>query len=340
MGKLQKVLFLMCALAISAGELLYADYGSCDPCCCPSCEIYLDIDALYWKTMHCPIFVARRSIGNQASLGSPRPRDDLYHMGEFDGGVRARLGYQQCNTFTDLSYLYFYSKDDESEDMDDFNRMRMAFLPGVNNQSRVLNVASKAEFRYQNVDGRFGRFFCFSDCFNAFFYGNARWVKIDFKQSLEGTSEDIPSSPNSAKQDSHFNGAGLGLGTGARYRICGNFGLTATTGVMAIIGESNLKNFASTWDENSGLHDSFLDNQETWCHILPAFDFRVGLEYACCWHCFDMRVEVGYELNYYNNILRYASENSFPSPGSAEIPVFSCQDIGFGGPYLNIQFTF
>lgn len=306
--------------------------------CCNECGCYAEVEALIWKTMHNPIFVARRF---DSGTGAPRQRDELYLTGEYDPGVRVRFGYQTCDWFADISYLYFFNTEKVHKDRGDFDEMILAG-GRPNNNARVINAKSTATFRYQNVDGRLGYCLCQGNNFSSFVYGNARWVKIDFKNHTQGQNADNPGFEDFLKQDSHFNGAGLGIGLGGRFYGCYGLGISANLGVMAIIGETELKNYSSASfdDTSSSVFANFISNPQRWSHILPALDFKIALDYAFCCCSYWLKLEFGYELNQYFNVLRYASENLAPPQFSAETPLFTTQDIGFAGPYVGVTVKF
>ncbi|MFZ0565946.1 MAG: hypothetical protein WAM28_07165, partial [Chlamydiales bacterium] len=86
--------------------------------------------------------------------------------GVYDPGVRVRFGVQCRDWFSDLSYLYFCSEENISAEIGDFDQMIMAGSPQFQ-QGSIIAVKSSDQFRYQNVDGRFGYCFCPRSCLDA-----------------------------------------------------------------------------------------------------------------------------------------------------------------------------
>lgn len=324
-------IFCFSGFKVSADCGYYENYSNE---CCQQGNFYVTLEALYWQPMHYPIFVARRSMSDV----NPAPRDELYLNGTYDPGVRARLGYLTCNCFTDIAYLYFHSDEKHDRSIDNFNKMEIAGAPP--SYDTEIYAKGRSKFRYQNVDGRYGQFFCRCGNNFAFYYANARWVKVDFKNQVRAVPVGGTDFLDFFKQDSHFNGGGFGLGLGGHYVLCGKLGIAGNVGIMAIIGQTSLKNFNSNFDLGFFVTEAFLKRSENWTHVVPALDFRLGIDYAFCWCCFNGKIEVGYELDYYANILRYASSNLVSTPNSERIPFFEVQDLGFAGPYFNLTFMF
>lgn len=335
--------FVLFSNSVMAGYLSsYPVEGSCCNPCDNFCgNYYVEIEALYWKTMHDPIFVARRSSQTRGSDFVTNPKDELYHTGDWSWGVRGRLGYETCDWFADISYLYYASEDKRSEGLGGFNRLHIVGSPAFAGNETETFVASKAKFHYQNIDGRWGHFF-YNQCqSNIFLYGNARGVKIDYDQHSRGIPSTSTTFDDYFIQEAEFRGGGLGMGIGSHYRFCGNFGIGGNAGILAVMGNTRY-NFRSFYLQSSapGTQETHLAKAENWWHMLPAFDFKVGIDYEFCWSCFNFGIEVGYELNYYANILRSHSENSMSLPSSERIPTLQQQDIGFGGPFVNVDISF
>jgi len=333
--KLTLCALLLSGLSLSAGEC----YDYCDPCCdynpcCWDGNFYLTVEGLYWTVNHCPIGVARRS--NQNSVDPEGLTAETYLYNEYDGGVRGRIGYEFCSFFTDVAYLYYSNKEKEDEELDGFNAMRVAGGPPSDEDQSF--ISSKAKFRYQNVDVRLGYNLCQTNCFTPFVYVNARWVRVDFKNIVDAIDTDT-TNPElfHARQASRFNGGALGVGLGGHYTFCGNFGIGSTANFMALIGQTTF-NYSKINESRS--YNPFFEKTYSWDHVTPSVEFRLGLDYSCCLFCFDVTVEIGYELDWYPNLLYYFSENE-PAPGASfRIPNLTCQDIGFSGPFFRLTAGF
>jgi len=327
----------------AAGTLLVSPveaYEMYDPCCSPCGQFYVDIEALYWNTNHHPIFANRRQ--NQLSSGSADTsgrRSEKYILPDYDWGVRGRIGYDTPCYFADISYLYYCSDDSQNQDRGDFDQMFAPGLGGQNaNNENPFFVNTKAKFKYQNVDFRYGHYFCVSDCFKPFVYFNARWVRVDFDLDGHGILSGTTDGVYEYSQDSKFNGGGLGFGVGTHYSLWCNFGIGSHLGTMALIGET--KNKFSVYNDGLSSDQKLIDTgTQSWCHVIPGLEFRIGLDYAFCWCSFNGEIEVGYEINQYFNILRYASINVMTGT-NGRIPPIQEQDIGFAGPFFRLGLHF
>ncbi len=311
-----------------------------DPYNSKGCAYYAEIEALYWKTYHCPIFIAER-FDDALANGIALPHDQFYLDGAYNGGTRIRLGTRSCACFFDLSYLYFRSDEHESASRDGFNTMVMA--GNVGDSDRVLSAKSTGKFRYQNLDGRLSYDLDLVRCLDAFLYSNARLMRIDFQNNTTGVPVNpLPADPsleNFFKQESEFKGGGVGFGVGTRAHLCGGLSLHGSGGVMAIYGASKLKNFTSRTISNPLVRINVLKTPQIQHHLFPGLELRAGLDYGFCICGRPVELEVGYELDYYAKVLRYASETEIEF-GRAEIPHFTCQNIGFGGPYFRLALSF
>lgn len=160
-------------------------------------------------------------------------------------------------------------------------------------------------------------------------------VRVDYKRTLFAIDND--GDTFNSRAFSRFNGGGLGIGFGGHYSICGNFGIGSTFNFIALIGET-LFNFSAS-DEDTGINAHFA-RSKGWDHVIPGFEFRLGIDYAFCLCKFDFTVEVGYELDWYSDLLFYPSHN-LPAPEmSARIPTTDCQSIGFAGPFFRLTAAF
>ncbi len=322
--------FALLALLASNATLIA---GNC-------CNYYGEIEALCWQTVHAPVFVARKFLGGVAN-GTPRPREEYYLDGNtYDPGVRVRAGAQYCSWFGDLSYLYFYSDERISEDRGSLNRMTMAGSPAFSpTNGKIVSVKSTGKYEYQNVDGRVGHLFYLGRCIDAFLYANARWIRVDFRNVTTGIPVDpLPADPslqNFFKQGANFKGGGGGLGAGVSYNLCGNLSLRGNLGLMAIFGKSRLLNFSTRFIDGTDISTNVLLNPESHYQFVPAIDFKLSLSYTLCICNCPLDAELGYELDYYSEILRYASNTEVGSV-RADSPPFDDQSIGFEGPYFRL----
>lgn len=295
-----------------------------DPCCNRG-MYYGEIELLYWQPSHDPIFDVQKQ-----NATSPYQREIVYLEGEnYDPGFRVRLGYQFCDWLADVSYLYLHTSDVLDQERGTFEFM----LPLGGGAATNLDFAEARErYWYQNADFRLGHKLYQRCSASAFTYVNVRWVDIDFKNRLEGTT--TSGTEYKFKQSSDFNGGAFGFGLGAHYTVCGSLGIGGHFGAMAVTGRTRY-NFTS-YEGGATLSDIYIPSRIKWGHLLPAYDFRVSLDFTFGCGCLRFTGEIGYEANFYNSVLFYASENIIAHSGSDRVPVLTSQDLGFSGPFFSI----
>lgn len=300
--------------------------------CCYPREWYASVDALYWTVGHAPIFAAIKLDNND----NPN-RQPLYMKGTYDGGARARFGFRESNKFAHISYLNFYATENKFfVKGDEFTFM----LPsggraGTNSNVNFLDVGVK--FRYQNVDLLYG--VPLPTCFHVlpFAYAHARWARIDYTYDADGELRfGFPGESSfRMKQQSGFQGGGLGLGLGGTYSFWKHFNLHSNVGVLALIGSTYFDYLSR--DDGAGDLATIFTKRDTWNHVIPGMDFQISLDYNfCLCRCFTVAVEIGYELDWYADILNYSSINLIPQGANGRIMPFSTQSLAFGGPFFRL----
>ncbi|MCH9627441.1 MAG: hypothetical protein S4CHLAM2_10810 [Chlamydiales bacterium] len=316
---------------------IYAETNGCvsesEPTsCCPR-EWYASVDALYWTVGHAPIFAAIKVDNND----NP-DRQPLYMKGTYDGGARARFGFRESNKFADISYLNFYAPESKFFVRGDaFNFMiPSGGRAGTNSAVNFLDVT--VQFRYQNVDLRYG--VPLPACCHVlpFAYAHVRWVRVDYTYDAQGelSSSFFGGSVFRMKQHSGFQGGGLGLGLGGTYPFWKNFNLRSNLGLLALIG-STYFDYLSRDDGVFGSFPTIFTKRETWNHVIPGLDFQISLNYNfCLCRCFAIALELGYELDWYADILNYSSINLIPQGGNGRVMPFSTQSLSLGGPFFRL----
>lgn len=314
---------LVGALAILATTPAQADWSLWQGACG---NYYLDAEVLYWKPIHEPILTAR-------VLTSAVSQHDLDLTGQYDVGGRVRLGYEVCDWFFDVAYLYYRGTDhNEATGVPDFIAVDPVF-----DFSQVSFFETKAAIRYQNIDARIGHHLCSGRWWDTFVYANARWVTMDIINMAEFKDVDGDNfTLETLRQTGDFNGGGLGLGLGGNVCAWRGFGLTSTAGITLIYGESRAEDYTIIRLDGDDItsNTAVLINQPTpncYTHAFPAFDLRFGVDYNFCMGCLDVTAEVGYELDYYFNVLPL-------SQNRLEQSEFS--DMGFAGPYFKLAIVF
>ncbi|MCH9628188.1 MAG: hypothetical protein S4CHLAM2_18430 [Chlamydiales bacterium] len=305
-------------------------FGLCSPT--TRCgEFYGDLEALYWKPVIPSVIVGRR-IGPNG--GDVRARENLLISGGDDGGGRARVGYTTCAYFADLAYLYYCSGNRASFSANPpSTRIRMPAGTGADDLS---SLSSQLNFRYQNVDGRLGRCFIDGPSYTFYLYGNARWVDVCFSNRSRGVRFDAPvGSIDTYTQKTHFQGGGVGAGFGGWYELICGLRFNGSLGIGAVIGnlDPTVEILASTGNL------SVATDQKPSTYTLPAVDFRLGVDYQWCLYGLFMKFGVGYELDYYFDIIRH-NIGGTDRDGADDVPHLNFYSAGFGGPYLKLGVSY
>lgn len=310
---------LLCLLALGLFSLGKIEGG----------EFYGAVEALYWKPAHTPI-LAGRQIGPDG--GGIRPRKNLLIYGEFDWGVRVQGGYAFCCNFVDLSYLYYDSSTNSNFSAAPGSVIRFPSGAATDN---LTNLKSKLDWRYQNVDFRFGRCLLEGCCWELFSYLNGRWVEVKL-HNLDTGYRSGSAVADTFLQKSKFQGGGLGLGICSIYTLFDSLKIKGSFGAMGIYGEQNhsISRFFETDIPNSTL--ILKENPRN--YLLPAIEFRLGAAYPFCLGCFHFAVEAGYELDYYFNITKH--NVAIDRNAEDDVVHLNYYDAGFGGPYFRLSATF
>lgn len=293
-------------------------------------EFYGSIEALYWQPTHSPI-VAGRQIGPDG--GGLRPRENLLIDGSYDWGFRVQGGYDACSFFVDLSYLHYNSSTKESFQAAPGSVIRM---PSGSTTDNLRSLQSELDFKYQNVNLCYGYYFIRDCCWEVYTYCNARWLKLNFSNFDVGARFTIGSRPETFLQKSNFHGGGLGVGVGAAYSFWKKLALHFSCGSMIILGdhnhdvirffESDIANALLTVDEKPRVF------------ALPEIEFRLAISYPFCLSRLHFLAEIGYELDYYFNIIRH--NIGIDRDGADDVVQLSYFGAGFGGPFVRLSVGF
>lgn len=304
------------------------------PCLSLSAEFYGSFDALYWTADHSPVLVARERVSPEQGTNI---FSDTYADGEWSWGARFRLGFCECDKFYDISYLNWSSK--EETHLGEGRYGWFGGAPGISGQNGdgdnyYAYLNDKTEFSYQNIDFRFGKAQYDTCNMNLCVYGNLRWADIEFKHNESGLlipEEDDPI-VDYYQQNADFQGLGFGLGVGGQYCLTQCFTLVGHFGVTAMYGSSDINENYATYQGSI----SHFSNGQSWDHFVPAFDFRLGVEFTMS--CFY--AQIGWEQHYYHNVLRASFDESLAALESGRVINSQAQDIGFGGLYLSLGASF
>lgn len=296
-------------MGIVAASQLSAFNDCCDWdwCECPG-EWGVYAEALYWRPTHCPVPYARNVVTDQ-------PTKEYLVGGDYEWGFRVGVGYTNDCFLADLSYLRLRPTD----------TAKASPVSTIQGGESATSAETSLKTRYQNVDFRFGQYLMRRPGCDFYVYGNVRWVDIELDNRTKALNND-----HRHFQNSKFDGAGLGVGLGSHFEICGGFGVAGRFGFMGIIGDSELKE-----QREIGTSDASL-KQPKRTMIVPGAEFRLGLTYAYECGCWNIMGEVGYELNYYINPLRFSTTDETNN----DLPLVTCENVGFGGLYLRLGVGF
>ena len=291
--------------------------GSCDPCWdnCDWCGLFeFGAHALYWKPMTCSWAYGRIPGTNESRVQSIKA--------DYEWGLQVFGIYTRDCFFAELSYTWLETRDASRR----ISGLVIPVFPVVTN---LNGAVAKLDYDYQNVDLKLGRFLhrtCGCE-FNLF--GNIRWVEIEERRMLTGDNQ-FPTAPGPTRltYEAEFSGVGLGVGTGGEYTICGPFHAYGQLNFMAIIGgRKNPTNFAQ-----GTIQALRVDYKKNTC-IIPAAEFRFGFNYQVTWRCLTTVWEIGYEVDYYWNVIERTNQDS-------DSQTRECIDLGFAGLYFGGKVLF
>ncbi len=291
--------------------------GSCDPCWdnCDWCGTFeFGADALYWSPMACSWAYGRLINVGAISMQSIKP--------DYEWGLRVFGLYTRNCFFAQLSYTWLETRNAT-------RRQDLLFPDGFPVATILNGAVAKLAYDYQNVDLRLGQYL-HKTCgcqFNLF--GNVRWVEIEERRTLTGDSQVTPApGPAQLAYKAQFSGVGLGVGSGGEYAICGTLKAFGSINFMAIIGSrDNPTNQAQMTTQARRV-----DYASHTC-VMPATEFRFGLNYETTCRCLTTVWEIGYEVDYYWNALERVSQETGAN-------VRNCIDLGFAGPFIGGRVLF
>ncbi|MFZ0564743.1 MAG: Lpg1974 family pore-forming outer membrane protein [Chlamydiales bacterium] len=279
-------LMLLGYMPITSAQNL-TDCFSCEDFFCNT-RYHVYADYLYWKTY-------RSAIGLATNDNDPQ---DLYLTPKYSSGYR--VGGRILWNCLDLGVRY------TSYDQTSKHNVALVIL-----EDNVLNL--KYNVDYQDVDVELGALFCFS-CGNSFLrpYVGAKFVWLDEKVDSFAVSSSTLSGTIK------LNDRAYGLYVGAEGKL-GLFDLCNVAIGLRARGSFGLLD---------GRHQFRIRNGATFaseCHLVGYRDLFAGLDISYCdCFCFDLNLQIGYELQQY---IRDFNEFSTAQLGQ----VFALDNIAFAG---------
>ncbi len=282
--------------------------------------------ALYWKPMHCALAFAQTT-----DAGPPQVTTVRDIKADYDWGFRVFAGYVQDCTFADASYLWL-----ETGDPAELNTGILNISPVGLNSTNSPRTRAFLGFSYMNVDVRVGQFLHHQCGCDFSVFANARWVHLRRKNrnKADTFTGGFPGA-TSWVQRAEFDGGGLGVGTSGEFCVWNGFNFFGAFNFMGVIGnrKTNLSRLITN-DTGGVTNIAWSSNQ---C-IIPAMDFRLGVNYSWNCMCTTLIFELGYEGNYYWNALEFQRgvAGNPPTNNTAR----DCEHIGFAGPFFGARVLF
>ncbi len=290
-------------------------------------DLQFGLDGLYWQPLHCDFDYAVITfdtfvVSPQIGTGSVKSH--------YDWGFRVFADYK-CNcSGLRLSYTRFHGGGSDClmrGGRDTNNPMQVVGVAGT----EVAGADALLNFHYQNVDLRMTQnvHMCRKSLIAVF--ANVRWVDLRQKErvkSLRRTSNDNYQA-SYFEQVSTFEGGALGVGLKAGYCVFDGVTFNGDINALGAIGRQRIpKNFS--------LVDNISVFRRESAHatgLIPAIEARGALRCERPCGCVTFVGEVGYQMVYYWHAFR----TMVPILGSTNVGAFECFDIGFAGPYLQLQ---
>lgn len=297
----------------------------------PGGQFHGGIEALYWMPIQTPISVGRRTV---LSPRNPGERQDLLLNPDPEMGVQGFFGYCWDCHGVDATYTYYSVDQKHTYDRDGFPTMR---IPGGESDGIGDNlqlISASISLLYQKADVRYSRFFNLGSN-TLSLYCNTRWAEIKLENLDRGKRDITGPFTDSYDQASRFSGGGVGLGIGASRPLFCGFGIKGRAGIMGLIGRLKLlhNQYLSSREGNTLILD---ENGST--IIAPAWDMRLGIDYAIMTRCGFFSAEIGCQVDYYVG----ATRHNVWVGGAIEDDVVELNnfDAGFGGLYLQLSYHY
>lgn len=268
-------------------------------CCCPNLCGHWSLEgaALYWKVCF-----------DDELLGFGDTFFDTVRPGN-EWGFKVKGQWSSCDwkKFVSLTYWYF----DESD------HGRTPIIESTDGLGQNEYFFAKLHHEYQRLSARAGHYCCYDPCKGGLYaYGGISWIYIKDRSRFDANQLPL--------QRGQYQAAGFEAGVGARYKICGGFGLAAELGGVAAIGDRK-----SQIEVGFTTITTYRRPQVTLC--VPGLDTKLEAFYECCWCGFDWGLFVGYEQHYFWNVKKNSPLLN-PTPLAARN-----QDFGVGGLYFGAR---
>ncbi len=310
--RLQALLVLITAIAAPLGAL--AECGG----------FSIEAEGLYLQPLYCDFHYATATID---TTGEQRARSV---KGSFDWGFRVRgsLKTHACSTWT-LSYTRFIGVAQSCYVRSGLINTSPLVVAGITGVDQYVADAV-VNTRYQTVDLRLTQKLSKASLqLEAF--AHVQWLDLRQREQVRSIRKVIRENffGQFFDQTAKFNGGAIGAGLGASVHVWQGVRLRGEFGAMGAVGEQSMPNNRSLQD----LTNAFERRNLSRICAVPGIQARGAIYCAQPLGCVDVRVEVGYELTHYWRIIRAM----VPVLGSTATGNFQCFDLGFAGPYIELN---
>lgn len=358
MGKnIKRLSLALLALGLSAP--VFADTGSPFAVTVPNQQggFSFGADALYMKpsatnTNYFVNFGTPALTTTTTSFsGSNQSADPNWNWG-FD----AFLGYRIPGTGNDvtLTWTHLCQKTTSDSSVQPGVTIPGVTVFGIPLPATTLNpiaATASSTFKYDAVDLDLGQKVNFGDQFLFKMFAGVRFARIE--QDLDSTYGTVlpaaffPTTTTAAlnlDQTSKFSGAGPRIGFSGRYCFgqgaFGGFGLDANVATSLLIGSTdssiNPTFVTTTFTGNTATGSTVISgnvDSDMKCHVVPAVDANLGLDYTYNFNNCDrssLVIQAGYK------VINYWDVTQFPVGNGGLLSANNATSVGFHGPYAGV----
>lgn len=320
--------FLACGALLLGAQGSFLHATASDPCRLYDCWEF-GASLLYWKPCTSD-FIWAEGVPASPNITSTYVASVAP---TYDFGLQLEGGYHSWSScwFLLFDWTYFRSHD----------RARPAEFQGTQPFQPNLfglvneNIIGKAKLRtlYNRVNARFGRPISTGwggrvDIFTSVCYDLVRETREGIYQLPDAET------PTIISQSLQFSGVGIAFGLGAEIQISGALAFFGETSLRTLVGDRQ-RGGDQLVESASGLALAAKAGRlEKWVCV-PAYDFRVGVEYVHDGPCGWVAVGIGYEHHHYWSLFSVPPFLAPAGPLDAQ-----SQDIGFAGPFVTLSLRF
>jgi len=302
----------LCLLPVTA-HAAFGLWDGCDDVCWS-----VGVDALYWKSCQCPFDYGEL----RSNVLSPTPVTEsqmLRVKPGYEWGFRVWIGAERDCTFATLDWTYYSDTDLSIANAGDNN---LVVVPNLANATRAV---ARMKTRYNKINLRLGYYFHRGCDIDFYTFAGLRYLDLD---SLRNVVVQAVSDEDSLKQIYQWDGFGVEVGLGTDYHIGCGFHLAGYIAGIGALGHQKTR--ADMEGQGAGGTPSRW-RYPTYVQCLPGVEFRLGFNYTYVCGCWQLKGEIGYQLDYYFDMFSIKDGDSDFS---------RCIDVGFAGPFIGLSLQF